>query len=75
MQRSNGGITPKDYIFQFAADCAGDLTAGDAGRVQYHAVDLAIHGNELVQAGFQGRGVYLNLAVADDRAELRGYRR
>ena len=59
--------TPKHHIFQFTADCAGNLTAGDAGRVQHHTIDLAIHGNELVQAGFQGRGVYLELAVLNNR--------
>ena len=67
------GHTPKHHVFQLAANRAGDLTAVDAGRVQHHTVDLAIHGDELVQAGFQGRGVYLNLAVADDRAELITY--
>ena len=61
------GHTPKHHVFQLAANRAGDLTAGDAGRVQYHAVDLAIHTDELVQAGFQGRGVYLELAILHNR--------
>lgn len=60
------GAAPENHILQLTADSGLDLTAIDGSGIQYDRVHLAIHGNQLVQAGVNGAGIDLHRAVADD---------
>lgn len=60
------GAAPENHILQLTADSGLDLTAVDGSRVQHDAVDLTVHGNQLIQTGINGTGIDLHSAVADD---------
>lgn len=54
---------------QRTADGPGDLTAVDSSSIQHDTVDLAIHADELVQPGINGRGIDLHRTVGDDAVQ------